>query len=167
MSKTLSISLSCSSMDAMKRLLILEEGKIHMFCDNRYISIIYIAKNSTATLSAHRPIGQSRVMHGIVVGTVTAVNKDNEWYYLGCESCNRKASPSLIFPEDDNGSDDVDMKEVLGCTNNDCKRDVVPAVYMYLINIYYLSNISYYSTTLTYPFICYCIDFGKKNCLGF
>ncbi|KAJ0613747.1 putative nucleic acid-binding, replication factor A [Helianthus annuus] len=70
-------------------------------------------------------------MHVIVVGTVTAVNKDNDSYYLGCESCNRKASPSLIFPEDDDGSDDVDMKEVLICTNKDCNRDVVPAVYMY------------------------------------
>ncbi|KAJ0754826.1 putative replication protein A, OB [Helianthus annuus] len=120
----------------------------------------YIAKNSAATPSVNRPIGQSRVtsneaeflqnnffstigriseitkvMHVIVVGTVTAVNKDTDWYYLGCESCNRKASPSLIFPEDDDGSDDVDMKEVLICTNKDCKRDVVSAVYMYKLSL--------------------------------
>ncbi|KAF5780406.1 putative nucleic acid-binding, replication factor A [Helianthus annuus] len=145
MSQTLLISLSCSSMNAMKRLLILEE--------------VTLRKKSAATPSVHRPVDQSRVtsneaeflqnnffstigrireitkdMHVIVVGTVTVVNKDNELYYLGCESCNRKASPSLIFPEDDDGSDDVDMKEVLICTNKDCKRDVIPAVCMYKLS---------------------------------
>ncbi|KAF5803716.1 putative nucleic acid-binding, replication factor A [Helianthus annuus] len=119
----------------------------------------YIGKASVTT-STHRSIGQSgvtsnedeflhnttfstirqireiaQVMHVIVVGTVMAVDKDSEWYYLGCESCNCKASPSLQFPEDDNGSDDVDPKEVLVCTNKKCKRDVVPAVHMYKVSI--------------------------------
>ncbi|XP_022008241.1 replication protein A 70 kDa DNA-binding subunit A-like [Helianthus annuus] len=90
----------------------------------------YIAKNSVGRISEI-----TKVMHVIVVGTVRAVNKDNGWYYLGCESCNRKASPSLIFPEDDDGSDDIDMKEVLICTNKDYKRDVVPAIYMYKLSL--------------------------------
>ena len=61
----------------------------------------------------------------IVVGTVKGVDANDDWYYLGCEACNRKVEPTLMLPDDEDEKDVNSFKQVLVCTNNDCPKHIV------------------------------------------
>ena len=58
------------------------------------------------------------------------VDEKEDWYYLGCEECNRKVETTLVIEEGEDGAEEAKFKQVLICSNPDCPKEVVSATPM-------------------------------------
>ncbi|KAJ0564706.1 putative nucleic acid-binding, replication factor A [Helianthus annuus] len=71
----------------------------------------------------------------IVVGTVLGIDDKDDWYYLGCEECNRKVETTLVIDEAEDGAEEPKFKQVLVCSNPECPKEVVGATPVFRIPI--------------------------------
>ncbi|XP_035830917.1 uncharacterized protein LOC110928419 [Helianthus annuus] len=47
----------------------------------------------------------------IVLGTIMGVDDKDDWYYLGCEECNRKVETTLVIEEAEDGAEELKFKQ--------------------------------------------------------
>ncbi|XP_035830062.1 uncharacterized protein LOC110944793 [Helianthus annuus] len=71
----------------------------------------------------------------IVLGTIMGVDDKDDWYYLGCEECNRKVETTLVIEDAEDGAEEPKFKQVLVCSNPDCPKEVVAATPIFRIPI--------------------------------
>ncbi|XP_035843707.1 uncharacterized protein LOC118490288 [Helianthus annuus] len=84
----------------------------------------------------------------IVVGTVLGIDDKDDWYYLGCEECNRKVETTLVIDEAEDGAEEPKVKQVLVCSNPECPKEVVGVTPIFRIPIRVQDSAAIASLTL-------------------